>query len=132
MEEGKESPGRTMNVIKRYEDVLSKRPGCEKKLHNVKGAERWWNKTEKVRWGHAVEGLACHANYPTFIWWAKRPGFKSMSGKWPDYKPIFKNNSIQGHPRRVYSTNTEYRLCTKQHGAEQIKIPPLNRGKNKK
>lgn len=40
-EEGKESPGRTMNVIKRHEDVLSKRPGCEKKLHNVEGAERW-------------------------------------------------------------------------------------------
>lgn len=45
-----------MNVIKRHEDVLSKRPGCEKKLHNVKGAERWWNKTEKVHWGHAAEG----------------------------------------------------------------------------
>ena len=38
MEEGKNSPGRTMNTIERHEDVLSKRSGCEKKLHNLKGA----------------------------------------------------------------------------------------------
>lgn len=95
---------------------------CKKKLHNVRGAQRWlskktWEVSRRVRLrkstGATREGLVCHAN-STFVWWAKRPGFKSNPvGKWPDYKPTVKNNSIQEYPRRVYPTNTEHRLCTK-------------------